>query len=109
MRKDARNAMNTTKWKEIFRLFYDTYECGQGKTICWRTCTTNGFQSGWDTTWSHFLAAGDSGRDIVSLQIRPPQELLAQVRKDLRALHLPGEEKDGVITIWGYRQDVDWL
>lgn len=101
--------MNTTKWTEIFHLFYTTYECGRGLAIRWRTLDRSGHVSAWDGTWSHFLPANDSGRSIVWLQMWPPESMLAQVVQDLRAIHLPGTVENGVITIWGQRQDADWL
>jgi len=103
--------MNNTKWNEIFRAFYYGNECeGLGLHIPWRQRSIkSGYISDWDGTWSHFGCAPRCWDEIDYLQIRLNEQNQAYVIKSLKQIHVPGEIKDDIITIYGYRTDVDYL
>jgi hypothetical protein len=102
--------MNTTKWNEIFKAFYEN-ECAQDAPLVrWRTKDIeNGYISNWDGTWTHFGCKPREWDKIDYLQIELTKDNSDLVFDVLRKIHVPGEEHDGIISIYGYRTDVDYL
>lgn len=102
--------MNNTKWNEIFKAFY-ALECDpDGPLIRWRTKDTeNGYVSPWDGSWTHFGCEPREWDRIDQLQIELTGENTGLVLGVLRKIHVPGEVSDEVVTVYGYRTDVDYL
>lgn len=102
--------MNNTKWNAIFKAFY-SYECNNVPVIIrWRTkdCK-NGFLSKWDNTWTHFGCEQREWDAIEYLQIELTNCNRNIVIEQLKKIHVPGVISDNVITVYGYRQDVDYI
>lgn len=103
--------MNNTKWNEIFKTFY-ALECTADTSplIRWRTKDKeNGYISNWDGTWSHFGCEPRDWDRIDYLQIKLTEENREFVLIELRRIHVPGEIADDIVTVYGYRTDVDYL
>ena len=102
--------MNNTKWNEIFNAFYEN-ECTQGAPVVrWRTkYIENGYISDWDGTWTHFGCEPREWDKIDYLQIELTKENSDFVLDALRKIHAPGEERDGIISIYGYKTDIEYL
>ncbi len=103
--------MNDTKWNEIFRaLYYDNELKENAPLIRWRTCDIeSGFVSDWDGTWTHFGCEPREWDKIEYLQIRLTPENEKYVMDSLKRIHVPGTVEDGIVTIYGYRTDVDYI
>ena len=103
--------MNNTKWNEIFRAFYYDNELKSGHpVIMWRTKDLDsGYLSSWDGTWTHFGAKPRDWDKIDQLQIRLTPENRDYVLKCLKQIHVPGILENDIVTIFGYRTDVDYL
>lgn len=102
--------MNNTKWNEIFHAFYDNECSPEHPLISWRTKDIeNGYLSNWDGTWTHFGCEPREWDKIDYLQIRLTEENSDLVLSELRRIHVPGEIEDGIVTVYGYRTDVDYL
>ncbi len=102
--------MNNTKWNEIFRAFYYDNECHKDSVLIrWRTKDINGYLCSWEGTWSHFGCEPRNWEDIDYLQIKLTFENKDYVLEKLRSIHVPGEIKDDIVTIYGYRTDVDYI
>ena len=97
--------MNNTKWNEIFQAFY---YCDF--IVKWRTKDKeNGFLSDWDASWSHFGCEPHEWDKIDYLQIELSSENKEYVLETLKKIHVPAEIVKNVITVYGYRTDVDYL
>ncbi len=106
--------MNNTKWKEIFEAFYYGNECLKDNLLIrWRMknvdSINNGYICPWDGTWSHFGSEPRNWKDIDYLQIELTPENTDFVMEKIRAIHVPGEVRDNIVTIYGYRTDVDYI
>ncbi len=102
--------MNDTKWNEIFHTFYDNECSPEHPLISWRTKDIeNGYISNWDGTWTHFGCEPREWDKIEYLQIRLTEENSDLVLSELRRIHVPGEVEGGIVTVYGYRTDVDYL
>ena len=102
--------MNNTKWNEIFRAFYYDNECQRGALVRWRTKDIeSGYLSPWDGTWTHFGCEPRNWDCIDYLQILLTPENRDLVMETLKRIHVPGEVKDDIVTVYGYRMDVDYL
>ena len=75
----------------------------------YRTGSVDGHVSGWETTWTHFGALYPAFRALDWLQIRLTEENRAFVLDTLRGIHVPGELRDGLVTVCGHRQDCGYL
>jgi|SRR5574344_1614186 hypothetical protein len=104
------NEMNNTKWNEIFNAFYK-YECNSLPVIIrWRTKDNiNGFLSKWDSTWTHFGCEPRKWETIDYLQIELTNDNRNLVIEHLKRIHVPGVISDNVLTVYGYRQDVEYI
>ena len=102
--------MNNTKWNKIFNAFYQN-ECSDNlPMVRWRTRDLEtGFISRWDGTWSHFACEPKDWAYIDYLQIELTQENKKFVLDELRRIHVPATVSEEIVTIYGYRQDVDYL
>jgi hypothetical protein len=69
----------------------------------------NGYISNWDGTWSHFGCEPHAWDKIDYLQIKLTDENREFVLIELRKIHVPGEIADDIVTVYGYRTDVDYL
>ncbi len=103
--------MNNTRWNEIFRAFYHDNELKRDHpVIMWRTKDIRtGYISDWDGTWTHFGAEPRDWDKIDQLQIRLTPENKECVMKSLKQIHVPGTVEDDIVTIFGYRTDVDYI
>ncbi|MCR5806908.1 MAG: hypothetical protein K6G68_07735 [Oscillospiraceae bacterium] len=104
--------MNNTKWNEIYRSFFDNEL--RGGMVRWRTKDIEtGYVTGWDATWTHFACANADGKTgwdkIEYLQIQLTPENTDYVLDVLRHIHVPGDVSDNIVTVYGYRTDVDYL
>ncbi len=101
--------MNNTKWKEIFDLF-SVNECEGGVNICWRTKDAEtGYLSSWDGTWTHFGCEPREWEFIDYLQIQLTPENQELVIKILKQVHVPGDIDKNIVTVYGYKSDVDYI
>lgn len=102
--------MNNTKWNEIFKVFYQNECDGNIPLVRWRTRDLEtGFISKWDGTWTHFGCEPRNWEYIDYLQIELTEENREFVLQKLRRIHVPGTISNGIATIYGYRQDVDYI
>ena len=62
-----------------------------------------------EVTWTHFGCKPREWDKIDYLQIELTKDNSDLVFDVLRKIHVPGEEHDGIISIYGYRTDVDYL
>lgn len=104
--------MNNTKWNEIFRYFCNTVP--NGCIVRWRTKDIEtGYITEWDASWSHFGCANADGSagwekiEYLQIQLTPGNNDF--VLDTLRRVHVPGEISDNIVTVYGYRTDVDYL
>ena len=102
--------MNNTKWNEIFKAFY-MYECNNVPVIIrWRTKDyINGFLSEWESTWTHFGCEPREWETIDYLQIELNNDNRSLVIEQIKKIHVPGIISNNVLTIFGYRQNVDYI
>lgn len=102
--------MNNTKWNEIFKAFYK-YECSNESLIIrWRTKELlTGFLSEWDSTWTHFGCEPRKWENIEYLQIELTDENRDIVIRHLKSIHVPGIISDNTATVYGYRQNIDYI
>ena len=102
--------MNNTKWNEIFQRFYAN-ECERSTPIIrWRTKDyETGYLCQWESTWTHFGCEPREWDKIDYLQIELTEYNREFVISTLRKIHVPGEINDDIVTIYGYRQDVDYI
>lgn len=101
--------MNDTKWNEIFTAFYKA-ECAGNPSARWRTKDlTTGFLSEWDGTWTHFGCQSEDWKHIDCLQIELTAQNEAYVLRTLRKIHVPGSVLGGIVTIYGYKPDADYI
>ncbi len=101
--------MNNTKWNEIFKAFYKN-ECEGGVLVYWSTKDkVNGYIYPWDATWTHFGCEPREWERIEYLQIRLTPENTEMVLDNLKKIHVPGDIVDNIVTVYGYRTDVDYL
>lgn len=97
--------MNNTKWNEIFRAFYNCEP-----VVMWRCKDMEtGYLSNWDASWSHFGCEPREWDKIDHLQIMLSPQNEVFVMDTLKRIHVPGEVADGIVTIYGYRTDIDYL
>ena len=102
--------MNYTKWKELLTAFYQLECCGSAPAVRWRTKDLEtGFLCPWDGTWSHFACDSGDWKYIDFLQIELTPENRCFVLETLRRIHVPTTVSEEIVTIYGYRQDVDYL
>lgn len=101
--------MNNTKWNEIYMRFYKN-ECDRGVLVQWRTKDTETeYLCPWEGTWTHFGCEPREWEYIDYLQIRLSTENKELVLKILKEIHVPGEIENDIVTVYGYRMDVDYL
>lgn len=102
--------MNNTKWSELFHAFYEN-ECSKDRSfpILYRTKATNGFVSRWSNEWENFGSQFLWWKEFEWLQIRLTDENRQFVMDILRRIHVPGEIQDNIATIYGYRQDCEYI
>ncbi len=101
--------MNNTKWNEIFWAFY-WYECDEKGRARWKTRDVeNGYIYGWEPSWTHFGCEPKEYDKIDYLQIELTDDNRDFVIQTLKDIHVPGILEDDVVTIYGYRQDVDYI
>lgn len=101
--------MNNTKWNEIFINFYKN-ECDKGVLVQWRTKDIEtGYICPWEGTWTHFGCEPREWEYIDYLQLRLTPENEKLVLKMLKEIHVPGVVDDGIVTVYGYRMDVDYI
>lgn len=97
--------MNNTKWNEIFQAFYNS-----DHIVKWRTKDKeNGFMSDWDASWSHFGCEPREWDMIDYLQIELTLKNEEFVLDTLKKIHVPADVEDNIVTVYGYRTDVDYL
>ena len=103
--------MNNTKWREIFRAFYYGNELKINSPIIkWRTKDIeNGYISNWDAAWTHFGCEPRDWDRIDYLQIQLTPENVSYVMASLKKIHVPGTVEDGIVTIYGYKTDADYI
>lgn len=103
--------MNNTKWNEIFQAFYYNNECNENSVLIrWRTKDRNtGYLSAWDGTWTHFGCEPHDWKSLDYLQIELTGENRAYVIEQLKAIHVPGIQDRKSVTIYAYRQDIDYI
>jgi len=103
--------MNNTKWNEIFHAFYYENELKTDHPLIqWKTKDReNGFISSWDGTWTHFGCEPRDWDRIEYLQIILTDDNTDIVLRALHKIHVPGIIEDGIVTIYGYRMDIDYL
>ena len=103
--------MNNTKWNEIHDSFYGN-ECRSRDSfiVRWRTKDiVNGFLSSWDATWTHFGCEPREWDKIEYLQIQLTEYNREYVIDTLKRVHVPGIIDNDIVTVFGYRQDVDYI
>jgi hypothetical protein len=97
--------MNNTKWNEIFKTFYNS-----NHIVRWRTKDREtDYQSDWDASWSHFGCEPREWELIDFLQIELTYTNKEYVIESLKKIHVPAEIKGNIVTVYGYRMDVDYL
>lgn len=103
--------MNDTKWNEIYRAFYYENELKPDHPLVqWRTKDKDsGYICSWEGTWTHFGCEPRNWECIEYLQIKITEENKKLVLNTLRMIHVPGDIEDGIVTVYGYRTDVDYL
>ena len=102
--------MNNTKWNEIFKAFYQNECDGNIPLVRWRTRDLEtGFISTWHGTWTHFGCEPRNWEYIDYLQIELTEQNREVVLQELRKIHVPGTISQEIVTIYGYRQDVDYI
>lgn len=102
--------MNDTKWNEIFTVFYQNECDGNIPLVRWRTKDLEtGFISNWDGSWTHFGCEPRNWKNIDYLQIELTEQNREFVLQELKRVHIPGTISNGVATIYGYRQDIDYI
>lgn len=102
--------MNNTKWNEIYETFYENECNGNMPVVRWRTKDSqNGFVSRWDGTWTHFGCEPRDWERIDYLQIELSKENEKFVIEQLKRIHVPGIVSAQVVTIYGYKQNIDYI
>lgn len=102
--------MNHTKWKEIFNAFYNNERMEKSVLIRWRTKDKEtGYMSDWDGTWTHFACEPQDWDKIDYLQIELTEKNHDYVVEQLKQIHVPGIVDQKTATIYGYRQNVDYI
>ena len=102
--------MNNTKWNEIFRAFYEN-ECKDVDSVkvFYRTKTLQGYISDWESMWERFGCEFKNCKQFEWLQIQLTESNRCFVINTLKRIHIPGEMKNNIVTIYGYRQDCDYF
>lgn len=101
--------MNNTKWKEIINQFWKL-ECSDQYAyinVPYSIRTTDGYETEMDSTWSHFDVDNYKAIDRLCLYLSNENKTL--ILDILRTIHVPGEIKDNVAYIYGYRTDVEYI
>ena len=103
--------MNNTKWNEIFKAFYYGNELKENSPLIrWRTKDAeNGYLCSWEGTWTHFGCEPREWDRIDYLQIQLTPVNDSYVIESLKKIHVPGTIENGIVTIYGYRTDVDYI
>ena len=91
--------------------FLEACETGEGELmeVEYRTCSRLGYISPWDGFWSHFGCDSDVYRNLEWLQIRLNDKNREFVLQTLREIHVPGTVSQDLVTIYGYKDDVDYI
>lgn len=102
--------MNNTKWNEIFQTFYEN-ECHENSILVrWRTKDKeSGYLSDWDGTWTHFGCDPRNWNQIDYLQIELTDINYDYVIRHIKEIHVPGTIDKQFVTIYGYKDDVDYI
>lgn len=102
--------MNDTKWDEVFRAFFEN-ECRAGDSlpVFYRTKGINGYVSDWDCSWEHFGSLFPWYQDLEWLQIALTADNSTFVVDTLKSIHVPGSIDEKTATIFGYKQDCDYI
>lgn len=69
----------------------------------------SGFISDWDGTWTHFGCEPKDWKYIDYLQIELTRENTDFVLQQIKRIRVPGTVSEKVVTIYGYRQDVEYI
>ena len=78
--------MNNTKWNELFRAFYENDgKRDKSLAVFYRTKERSGDISCWSNEWELFVLDA------------------------LKRIHVPGEIQGNIVTVYGYRQDCDYI
>lgn len=102
--------MNDTKWNEIFMVFYQNECDGNIPLVRWRTKDLEtGFISNWDGSWTHFGCEPRNWKNIDYLQIELTEQNQEFVLHELKRIHISGTFSDGIATIYGHRQNIDYI
>lgn len=102
--------MNNTKWNEILKAFYKNECNGNTPLVRWRIKDLkSGFTSDWDGTWTHFACEPKDWKYIDYLQIELTRENADFVLQQIKRIHVPGTVSEKAVTIYGYRQDVEYI
>lgn len=102
--------MNNTKWDEIFKVFYMNECDGNIPLVRWRIKDLkSGFISRWDGTWTHFGCEQKDWKYIDYLQIELTSQNTDFVLQQIKRIHVPGTVSEKNVTIYGYRQDVEYI
>ena len=100
--------INDTKWGEIRLAMYSLKD-----KPSWRTKDiVTAFVSPWDTEWFyHFSVDGYNTIEWLEISFRSEADRV-RILAELKKIHVPGEELDGVFRIYGYSkigQAVDYI
>ncbi|MGN0517833.1 MAG: DUF6678 family protein [Acutalibacteraceae bacterium] len=98
--------MNDTKWNEIFKAFYYG---NHDFSISYRTKYINEEVGYYVDDWEIFGSQFSWHKKLEWLEIELTEENKEFVIKELKRIHVPGTVSNGVATIYGYRQDVDYI
>ncbi|NMP36531.1 MAG: hypothetical protein GX051_00185 [Clostridiales bacterium] len=102
--------MNDTKWLEIFKAFYyQSQNINKTLDIFYRTQYADGTTSNWSNEWELFGCAYQNTSKINWLQIELTDTNREYVMDNLKKIHVPGDIQDSIVTVYGYRQDVDYI
>ena len=100
--------MNSKKWNEIYKAFYQNECAGNTPLVRWRTRDLEtGFINQWDGSWTHFGCEPRNWEDIDYLQIELTEQNREFVLQELRKIRVTGTISNGIATIYGHRQDTD--
>lgn len=99
--------MNNTKWDEIFKAFY--LHQRNNVNIYFRKKLIEKEWDFWENDWEHFGSCFAFYKDIEYLQIELTNENRQIVLDILHVIHVPGETKGNIVTIFGYQTSCEYL
>ena len=102
--------MNNTKWNELFLAFSENAVAhGKGFAVLYRTKDSRGNVSCWSNEWELFGSQFPWWKDLEWLQIRLSDANRQFVVDTLKRIHVPGEIRDDIATVYGHRQDCGYI